>query len=152
MRDCFACKFWLKLVSWFWRRPFLNFVNVFFTILLSSPFGIRWNPSFEQIWIPITQECFVPSLVEIGPLILENFFNLFLLFCFYLPLEKGVTHYLNKLKSPSPMDVLCQVWLKLALGFWIRRQKCENFMKTIMTHNFQSEELGWVNYSRGNPI
>ena len=29
--------------------------------------------SFEQIWIPFTQEYFVPSLVEIGPEVLEDF-------------------------------------------------------------------------------
>ena len=30
------------------------------------------GPSFEQTWIPFTQGCFVPSLVEIGPVILEK--------------------------------------------------------------------------------
>ena len=28
---------------------------------------------------------------------------------------------LNKPKSPSPKDALCQVWLKLAQGFWRKR-------------------------------
>jgi hypothetical protein len=28
-------------------------------------------------------------------------FSVFLLFCYYLPLEKGDPHHLNKLKSPS---------------------------------------------------
>ena len=30
------------------------------------------GPSFEQTRIPITQEYFVPSLVEIGPVVLEK--------------------------------------------------------------------------------
>ena len=30
------------------------------------------DPSFEQTWIPFTQGCFVPSLVEIGPVVLLN--------------------------------------------------------------------------------
>ena len=34
--------------------------------------------------------------------------------------------YLNKLESPSPKDVLCQVWLKLAQWFW--RRKFLNFV------------------------
>ena len=56
-----------------------------------------------------------------------NFFNVFLCFRNYLPLEKcGVLH-LNKLESPSPRDTLCQVWLKLAQWFWRRRWKCEKF-------------------------
>ena len=58
------CQVWLKSVQWFWRRRFLNFVNVF------------------------------------------------LLFNYYLPLEKGRALHLNKLKSPSPRDTLCQVCLK----------------------------------------
>ena len=30
--------------------------------------------SFEQTWIPFTQGCFVPRLVEIGPVVLEKRF------------------------------------------------------------------------------
>ena len=30
------------------------------------------GPSFEQTWIPFTQGCFVPSLVVIGPVVLEK--------------------------------------------------------------------------------
>ena len=41
--------------------------------------------------------------------------------CNYLPLEKGGAFHLNKLESPSPMNALCQVWLKLAKWFWRRR-------------------------------
>jgi hypothetical protein len=38
-------------------------------------------------------------------------FNVFLLFCYYLPLEKGYPLPLKKLESPSPKDNLCQLWL-----------------------------------------
>ena len=37
------CPVWLKLVQWFWRRGFFNFVNVFL-----SPVGKGQGPSFEQ--------------------------------------------------------------------------------------------------------
>ena len=40
---------WLKLAQLFWSNYLLNFVNVFFAISLSSPFGEVWGPSFEQI-------------------------------------------------------------------------------------------------------
>jgi len=30
------------------------------------------DPLFEQIWIPIPQSCFPPSLVEIGQVVLEK--------------------------------------------------------------------------------
>ena len=43
-----------------------------FAISWFSPLGKWRDPSFEQTWIPITQECFVPSLVEIGSVVLEK--------------------------------------------------------------------------------
>ena len=82
--------------------------------------------SFEQTWIPFTQGCFVPRLVEICPVVLEKEILkfrkcVFSLFHNYLPLEKGWALHLNKPKSPSPKDALCQVELKLAQWFWRRR-------------------------------
>ena len=63
-------KLWLKLTQWFWRRRFLfvclffyNFVNAFSLFFLLSPLWKGRGPSFKQIWIPFTQEYFVPSLV-----------------------------------------------------------------------------------------
>jgi hypothetical protein len=47
-------------------------------------------------------------------------FSVFLLFRYYLPLERGNPLQLNKLDSPLPKDDLCQVWLKLAQWFWRR--------------------------------
>ena len=80
--------------------------------------GIRRDVRMKKTWIPFTQGCFVPNLVEIGLVVLEKkifkFVNVFWLFRNYLPLEKGGTLYLNKL------DALCQVWLKLAQWFWRR--------------------------------
>ena len=54
------------LARWFWRKIFLNFVNVFLLFRKSSPLGKGRGLSFEQTWIRFTQGCFVPSLVEIG--------------------------------------------------------------------------------------
>ena len=53
------------------------------------------------------------------------FVNVLLLFHNYLLFEKGVALYLNKLKSPSPKNALCQVWLKLAQWF------CRRFLKFV---------------------
>ena len=41
------CQVWLKLVQWFWRRRFLNFVSVFSLFLNYFPLEIGWGPSFE---------------------------------------------------------------------------------------------------------
>ena len=58
------CQVWLKLAQWFLRRRFYNFINVFSLFRNYLP--------FEQTWNPFTQECFVPSLVEIGLMVLEK--------------------------------------------------------------------------------
>ena len=61
------------------------------------------------------------SFVEICPLFLgkkiSNVGILFWLLCYYVFWRKDVALHLNKLKSPSPKNVLCQVWLKLAQWF-----------------------------------
>ena len=38
----------------------------------------------------------------------------------YLLYGNKIVFHLNKLESPSPKDVLCQIWLKLAQWFWRR--------------------------------
>ena len=66
----------------------------------------------------------MPSLVEIGPVILVKkisklqFRQCILLFRSYLPLEMDGALHLNKLEFLFPKDALCQVWLKLAQWFW----------------------------------
>ena len=64
------CHVWLKLTQRFWRR-FSKVVNIF-QFLLLSPLRKRAGPSIVRNWIPLTQGWSVPSLVEIGPVVLEN--------------------------------------------------------------------------------
>ena len=33
---------------------------------------LKKETSFEQTWMSFTQGCFVPSLIEIGPVVLQN--------------------------------------------------------------------------------
>ena len=74
----------------------------------------------------------MPSLVEIDPVVLEKkifeFFHVFWLFCYHLPLVKGETLYLNTFESPLHKDGLCQVCFKLANWFWRRSRKSEKFI------------------------
>ena len=54
------------------------------------------GPLFLKTRVPIIQGCFLPSLVEIGPVVLEKiFFKIlfmyFLLFGYYSPLQRGTT-------------------------------------------------------------
>ena len=72
-----------------------------------------------------------------------NFINVFSLFRNYLPLEKGGALHLNKLKSPSPKDALCQVWLKLAQCFW--RRRFFSFVNVFSQfRNYLPLENGWA--------
>ena len=63
------------LFDWFWpsgSEKIFEFRRYIFAISLLSPIGKGLGPSFEQTWIPFTQGCFVPSLVEIDPMVLEK--------------------------------------------------------------------------------
>ena len=108
-----------------------------------------WKRAEPFIWMnlnPFSQGCFVPSLVEIGPGVLEkkilNFVNVFSLFDNYLLLEKGGVLHLNKLESPSPKDALCQVWLKLPQWLWRRRWNVKVYGRTM--DKLCSEKLTWA--------
>ena len=70
--------------------------------MLLSPLPKGRGPSFEPIYIILTQRDFKSSLDEIGQPVLEKSFKKFsiLLFDNYLPLKKGVAFHLNKLESP----------------------------------------------------
>jgi hypothetical protein len=62
-----------------------------------------------------------------------NNFSVFLLFCYYLPLEKGYPFPLNKFEFLSPKDELWQVWLKLVQWFWRRSWKCKSLQTDRQT-------------------
>ena len=48
----------------------------------------------------------------------SNVINLFSEFGFYLPVENDLALNLNELKSPLPINALCQASLKFAQWFW----------------------------------
>ena len=76
-----------------------------------------WKRACLLIW---TKGFYVPSMVEIGLVVLE-FNQCIIAIMNSLPLEKSGALYFNKLESPSPKDALCQVKLKLAQWFLRRR-------------------------------
>ena len=57
------CQVWLKLAQWFWRGKLLNFVNVFFAILLSSPFGKGWGSSLNKLESPSPKKACMMMIV-----------------------------------------------------------------------------------------
>ena len=81
--------------------------------------------SFEQTGIPFNKGCFCRDYLKLAQWFWRrgffNFVDVFLLFHNYLPLDGGGALCLKKLKSPSPKDALCLVWLKFTQRFWRRR-------------------------------
>ena len=94
----------LKLASMVLEKKIFKYFQYNFTILLSSPLGEGRGRSFEQIWIPSIQGCFVPSLLEIGLVVLEKkilqYFQYNFTISLLSPHEKGVAFHLNKFESP----------------------------------------------------
>ena len=82
--------------------------------------------------------CFVLSLVEIGPVVLEKIIFKFC-YCIFaisllFPLEKGQgALQLKKLEFFLPKDALCLVWVNLAQWLWRNTWKWEKFMTMTMT-------------------
>ena len=61
------------------RKQFKSMKTYDYIIVLikrrKNPISTLWEfngSSFEQTWILFTQGCFVPSLVEMGPVVLEK--------------------------------------------------------------------------------
>ena len=125
------CQVCFKSAQWFRRRRFFNFVNVFSLfhnyLPLEKGGALHLNklesPSPKdalcQVWLKLAQWFWRRRFF--------NFVNVFSLFHYYLPLEKSRALLLNKLESPSPMDALCQIWLKLTQWVWRRVFKFGQF-------------------------
>ena len=126
-----------------WNWPSGSGEEVEFFLILSMYFcyfeiNSPWKrgASFEQTWIPLAQGCIVPSLVKIGPEVLEKkifkirqfFFAISLL----SPLWKGRELHLNNL-SPNTQEYFVPSLVKIGQWFWRRRYKCEKFTTTQTT-------------------
>ena len=80
----------------------------------------------------------MPSLVEIGPVVLEE--KIFIIFINYLPLEKGVVLHLYKLKSPFTQG--CFVPSFVEIGTVVLEKKGSGELKILekifknLTHEY----------------
>ena len=116
------CQIWLKLAQRFWRRIFLNFVNVFSLSRNDHPLEKGWTLHLNKFESPSPKDALCQVWLKLAQWFwgrrFFNFVNVFSLFHNYLPLEKAGALYLNKLESPLPKDALCKVWLTLVLWFF----------------------------------
>ena len=66
------CHVWLKLpvAQWFWRKRFsCVWFNAILLICYHSPMKMVWPFIWKKAWILVTKVYFVPSLVEIAPVV-----------------------------------------------------------------------------------
>ena len=95
---------------------------------------------FEWNWIPFTQACFVPSLGEIGTVVLEKkifkFHQCILAISLLSPLGKVCDPLFEQTWIPFNQCRLHQVWL----SGW----KFEKFTERQTTNYRQSEKLTWA--------
>ena len=111
------------------RKIFTCFQYHFTNKLLSPLIQCRraWVFIWKKILIYLTQECFMPSLVETGPVVLKFTISLLSL------LREGHGPAFEQTWTPPPKDDLCQVWLKLAWWFW---RKFLNIFNIILNFHF----------------
>ena len=108
------CHVWSKLAQRFWRRRFSKVVNVFSICCYYLPLEKGQGPSIERNWIPLTQGCSVPNLVEISLVVLKNKFSMYFHYVAIISLwQRAWPVFFNKLESSSHRNVLCQVWWSL---------------------------------------
>ena len=86
---------------------------------LVSPLGKVGALCLNKVESPSPKDALCQVLIEIDQVVLDkkslSFYNVFLLFRNYLPVEKSMVIYLNKLGSPSPKDAWCQVLIEIVL-------------------------------------
>ena len=99
----------------------LNIVNNFCNFIF-SPHEIGRDVSFEQTFVPFTQESYSLNVLSWYG---EKGKCIFFIFRYYLFLLRSVFHHLNKFKSPLRQDSLYRVWLELVQWFYRRKWKCE---------------------------
>ena len=118
------CRDWLNWLIGSGEEDFFYFVNVISLFRNYLPLEKGGALHLNKLESPSPNDALCQVWLELAQWFWRRFFNfvnVFSLFCYYLPLEKGGALHLNKLESPSPKDALCQVWLKLAQWFWRRR-------------------------------
>ena len=118
---------------------------------------IEWS-WFVKPGVPFTNDCFVPSLVEIGQVVLENIFKFrqcIFAISYLSPLGKGVALYLNKIESlftqgcfaPCLVEI-SPVVLEKKMKMW----KCEKFAEGRHAISDQKFQLRWAKQETHWPL
>ena len=127
-----------------------------------------------QVWLKLAQWFWRPSLVEIGPLVLEEkilkhlsvYFRYFVIFSPWKRTWSFTSIW--KSKFPLPKDALCQIWLKLAqyvvlekkIKMWKACKHTDGGQQAIRKAHLsiqfrwatKTTLLSWQNYVQNFPI
>ena len=97
----------------------------------------RGKTQSSPFWVPFTQGCFMPGLVEIDPMVLDKkifrFRQWILLFRNYLPLEKGVALYITNFNSLHPRMLCAEFGLNWPSGSWEEDENAKSLQQQRRT-------------------
>ena len=126
----FQCNFSISLLysimlcvkfGWNWPSRFLNILLIlFYYFAIISPWKRAW-PFIQTNLILFIQGCFVPSLDDISPVVLEKKILKYFQYNFTISLLSPLGEGCDPSIEPLSKDALWYVWLKLAQRFLIRR-------------------------------
>jgi hypothetical protein len=97
-------------------KIFLNDPTPFLHFCYYLPFEKDLALDLYNFEFPLPKDDLYQVLLKLACWFWRRFlkkFSKFLLFCYYLPLGKGVALHLYNSKSPLPKDDLCQLWLEV---------------------------------------
>ena len=115
-----------------WIKTFKSHQSTVFLLFLLSSLEKGRGPSFEQTWIPFTQGYFVPSLVEIDPVVLEKKMKMWKVYRQTDGQTDGQTH--------DGRQVIRKAHLSFQLR-WAKKMKMWKVYRDINTDNEPSEKL-----------
>ena len=88
------CQNWLKLAQWFWRRDFFIISSMYFRYFCNNlPLEMGWVLHLNKLQFPSPKDALCQVWLKLAQWLWRrrflNFVNVFSLFHYYLPLEKG---------------------------------------------------------------
>ena len=138
-----------------WRRRFFKFRQYIFSLFryyLPSVRGVvlhlNTSPSFDWRWIPFTQGCFVPSLVETGPVHNGLIWNPFIQICFVYP-SKFDLKWLYMYSYGLQCNFAFATSISLSRGTWsVIQANLNPFYRVLLCANLVELHLSTVDFNK----
>ena len=126
------------------EKKIFKFRQCIFCISQLSPLGKGCGPSFGQKWICLTQVCFVPSLVEIGPVFLIFFISSMDFSCFVIVFrwKQALVSIWTNFNSFKPMII----WAKFGWNWLSGSEEEDKNVKSLQTDGRLIDCWGFTPY------